>query len=535
MRNYIYYALAILTVLATTFNCNAQSMADISVSKPYKNEATRQNYYYHDGNNIIKVMHDVRFYRIQTYGIDPLAFSAENNYEIKTNDSIIGSFETKSNKIFVVGRIKKGHTSQFYARQVHVEDASLGEKIDLFTEEKELSSGGYIQDYSPGIICSNAYHNKVKAMILTSPDKSRIAIHYIVGASDNHNGTSIWVMYDENLNELWNMRIDLPYSTTGYSTKYFEGFKYHLSNNGDIYVLTKVTTQKVKTYKGLMQGHVASDKHARYELAFIDHESQAESRVEIQASFHAISGMTLVTGNKGNVYMAGAYNSSATIKEAASAQGLFLTPVTGGEFGEYQNFEIPPSVRKSYMKKKDVRQNVSDNGTALKYLSIRNIDFDKAGGFIISAEVNYSDGNNFSFAKGIIVMSVDAGGSVEWAKEIPKNQTNRQSYDVGFYYMASNAYSYYVFPDKDKNLGDIPKDKEPKKMQIYGSASFVVYKVDKNDGSMTKGKLFDIKDFQGHYLHNFSFKNIVRLNDTEFATEFYLGHDQEIMMDVHLK
>lgn len=536
MKNYSYFGLAILLILSTNFNGNAQSTADVSASEPYPIYSAAYKRYFYNGNKVIAVKQDGDDFFLESYNVNPPSFAKVNEYKkMDKHDANIGYFKTKDNKLYVVEQKQGKDASSFYAKPINFDDATFGKNIDLFSVNTEIKRSIGVDESGTSLLEAGKSNQGFKLILLngytryaiaiTSADGSKMAIHYKTQKDKNSKTISNWVVYDASLNKLWSAHIQLSADKSKTSP-----FNYHLANNGDIYFIL-----------GSIRDKGESD------LVYINHETEEENRTKIESPYKVMSNMELFENNKGKIYMAGGYNSSSEIRDYTTAMGIFMTNVTGGEIGDYINYEIPSDVRNSYFKERDVKKGVKKNGTPIKNLIIQKIDFQDDGSYTIAAEsryiVTYYDAKtghthtNY-VARSIIAMGVDSGGEMEWVKKIPKNQFNAAHiFGVGFYYTSTDEDSYFVFPDKEGNF-KIGKDEEPDKT-TRNRDNLVMYKVSKADGSITKSVLFNmgkyVKGGEKYKLGNFDFKRIVPLGKTKFATEFYIGHRKEIFVTAEME
>lgn len=443
--------------------------------------------------------------------------SKKTENKLKEGEEVLGTISMKNSDYLLTSTFSSKEENRIYAYKMDYGAGKLGDKTLLRKEKEDLY--GYF-DKTKKIRAIHEYHlsrahysaglNRAIAsqdvIVLTSLDSSRIAMAYVPDAgkrSENKsNATFTWVQYDEQLNKLWETDINFPFATN-----LLTSIKFHLANNGDIYILAVVMSEKLPIF---------GPRKTTIELSKIDGKTQEFSHKMIDAPFDLNRSLTLTENKNNQIFVLGTYDDSMDINyrrlrlERISAEGFFLTQINDDlNTGEFITYRFPDETKAKYFKArtiKSLKRRGKINKLKMVNLFITDVDFNDDNSFTIFSEalwlakesmpshtdsgssISFEGQSNHKFATGnIITMHVNSHGEATWSDKFHKYQMHPEINQViGYFYTSTEDYSYLVYGDHQGNLESDP-GKRIKERRCYTSgheyvSDLVVRKIDKKTG-----------------------------------------------------
>ena len=137
----------------------------------------------------------------------------------------------------------------------------------------------------------------------------------------------------------------------------------------------------------------------------------------------------------------------------------------------------------------------------------------------------------------IVVMKLNADGSLAWIKKIPKDQAGvTGTGQMSIKYIEGDGYHYVVYVDNPKNLNISPE--EAPATHKNGMGGFLTAcKIDDETGKYEKHTVLDMRDIEGKVAHQFRVTRIYEasIEDQIFMMEAYLKGKKDAMIRIQLK
>ena len=309
-----------------------------------------------------------------------------------------------------------------------------------------------------------------------SKDSSKLLIYNQNPEQKKTQETFSLYVYDQEMNNMWEKEITLPYPAKNVSVERFE-----IDNDGNVYILNKVLTDDSRK---------AKRKASNYRHTILAYSATGEKFVEypLELKDLFISELTFKIANDGHLVCAGIYSLSGN----SGARGTYffrLNPTTKEVYANNtKEFEFDLLTADLSKRKKSRAEKAEASGNTKKQAAIASFSLDHLilrndGGAVLVGEQYYVQqdnnfdnfagntfgrgrfgrggfgnnvGNNFSYLYNyddLIVANIRPNGEIEWATRIPKNQQTRD--DGG--YFSSYAMSivkdklFFIFNDDARN------------------------------------------------------------------------------------
>lgn len=525
----------ILTFICSPIGSIAQSFVDVSHGEPYELEnGARYQRYYKVGNHIISLRQhgDDEFY-LTKYSIEKLALENEVFHDLEKHEYQFGAYQNQNDEIFIIYGLFEKKSATFYARKVNPEDLSLGKKISLFSASDIAKNHIAIPDFDASLdelmYGALGAGQGYPALLITSPDRSKMAIHYFTGSKRKEPSTAHWIIFDNNLQKIGAIKNNSE-ENTELTITYVEN---NLTNDGAIICLKSEMKKLSYADKVAIAYGGKEPPQPKFYILYQNPNTQEVAQNEVESPYPAITNMQIIYDDKnGEFYLMGSYNLNTNEDADDEATfGFCMANITKGNIGEFISYEIPKEVRQKYLTEEEINERLKKNGTALKNVVINSVNFDTDGSFIISAqncfiesEMRGSERVAYYYTGMIIIMKINPDRTeIAWADKIPSFQKAKpiRKFMAGFIYLSNDQFSYIIFQDKDNfnfKAGD-----DPKFHYVRFPSNIIAYKIEKEDGSMTKEKVLDMKTYMGEGVEKFMKKHLIVLNNTNFIIE--MGHD----------
>ena len=312
--------------------------------------------------------------------------------------------------IFVREVFKETKTEGISAVEFSPTSLSLtGSPIRLFESSRGIIGGGY--GYS-----SSASNDKTKLFYkytLFNREKKDVINKQECG----------FYMFDESMKLLWGGEYEMPYTEAKMWT-----VDYQVSNNGKLYYLIRVEDAGGKDYR------------SHFEILVYEKGKKEPKIIELKIDDYSPRTTYLYEDKNNNIVVAGFYSK----KGNPSIDGAFMVKLdaTNGKFSKLGGgyYEIPSDIIKSFMtekqkekieKKEKKNEGDEKKDLGINDLEIRDIHFLENGSTVIVSEIYYTIVNTYyngktttttyhTYAKDLIIFSIDQAGNLAWIKKIPK-------------------------------------------------------------------------------------------------------------------
>jgi len=311
-----------------------------------------------------------------------------------------------------------------------------------------------------------------------SKDSSKLLIYNQNPEQKKTQETFSIYVYDQEMNQMWEKEITLPYPDESVDVERFE-----IDNDGNVYILNKVFTDGGKKVK---RGRV------NYRHTILAYSATGEKFVEYPLELRDlfITDLTFKIANDGHLVCAGIYSQNG-ISNARGTYFFRLNPKTKEVYANNtKEFEFDLLTADLSKRKKSKAEKAEESGNVKKQAEIASFTLDHLilrndGGAVLVGEQyfvqednsNFNNGlagnrfgvggfNNSRFGRNVggnfsyiynyndlVVANIRPNGEIEWATRIPKNQQTRD--DGG--YFSSYAMSivkdklFFVFNDDSRN------------------------------------------------------------------------------------
>ncbi|WP_299181412.1 hypothetical protein [uncultured Aquimarina sp.] len=352
-------------------------------------------------------------------------------------------------------------------------------------------------------------------------------------------------VFDDNVDEIWNKDVNLPYMKT-----VSMNLDFSIDNDGSFYFLTRVyEDEKSKKKKPFLN----PNSHIELLELHKDSDEFISSKIEVQDYFvdMASIGQTpedgvVVTGTLGKIFY---------VKKKES----LLTPI-GFFFAKYgkdnglkkvNSYDFSDKILNKYKEDKRLKKNeVSKFGAYFKDLKITNVVYSDDGSIlligeqsnlssrnVISASIGYTHTSVSIRLDDIFIAKILADGTLGWLRRLPKQQRvdNRGASEMSFEYVGLNDHHYLFYQDHIANLNR-PEDESPSPLWDLTTGYLMAYRINDATGVVKKEAVFNLADVNnGKKLEDFITNNILRISGSEIVIEGFNGDDKDFLVKVTAK
>lgn len=381
--------------------------------------------------------------------------------------------------------------------------------------------------------------------VMTSFDKSKVIIQYRkkpLEKSDAKNHDIIgMVVYDNEMNELWNREIEMPYTE-----KKMNNLDFTLDSEGNGYVLALVYNDEStkKFIKGELNYHI--------EMIKIDGASGKVTTHPIELNGKVINSIALYENGQNYMTCAGFY---AKTKRAENAEGIFVFKLDKeGNVKDEVAHEIPIEVLTQYVKAKkaDKMKAKEEDGKEYDFqnLVMRDVLFMADGSLAITAEQYYVE--SYTDSKGrthytyyyndMLIAKINKDGGLDWMQKLGKRQKGSAGRGgMSFEYLYANNSHYLYFFDNVNNL-ELSTDEVPKFHSDGAGGFLTAYKVNDETGKVSKVSILDSRavklnpnDEEGIPIYQVTPGKVLRLSPTEFILEAYIKKKMDMFIKMTIE
>jgi len=256
-------------------------------------------------------------------------------------------------------------------------------------------------------------------------------------------------VFDDNLEELWNYEIELPYNDD-----LFDFMSFEVSNEGKVYLLGKI-------YEDVRLERKKGEINYNYHLFIYSKEKKFETEIKLDSKGKILNEIFLTINNTNQVSCIGLYANELK-KPSVGSYSIQIDSKTqkvlSENFKEFKEIDEVVEVSDESEEKSDKKKEREEKVKYRNY-DLRQINHKKDGGMILVAEQYYleivtktttngSGGTSTSTSyhyhyDNILVLNIDKNGNFIWQKIIKKNQETIND---------DGRYSSFALGLKDENL-----------------------------------------------------------------------------------
>jgi len=432
------------------------------------------------GFNIVKYSYN----ELQVQNEYPLIGKSNGASNIIDNDYTFNDFIVLKNKTYVGVSMynKKTDLNSFYAQEIN-DNGKLTGKL------KKLSDISSKSKRNAGAFDIYTSKDSVKLLMINNPPFEKYA--------DEKFGFKI---FDENLKEINNLEISLPYKDKVFSVQ-----DYTLSKDGNIYMLSKVELEKKEKQK--------DEAGYYYEIISINPTNKGQvTEYKISLPQKYITDLSYTEEGK-YIICAGFYNNiEVKGRSHDEINGIFYLRINK-ETKEIDSKGMK-ELGKSFIAELTTERKANKGRGISSNFQLENFIQKDNGGAILIAENSYDyqvttcttdpktgatscHTDNHYVRNNIIAININSDGSIKWYTNIPKYQHTVNDGGIYSSYMLSTAKDkmFFIYNDNPQNL-DPTKVKTVKEVRPMGKASksTAVLITLSDDGSFDKKMLFSNKE-----------------------------------------
>jgi hypothetical protein len=489
----------LLATLVLTQEIYAQSA--VLFGPPYATLHASYKNYFQKGNEIIALKTEGKNVVIQKFDSVNLSLISSKSF-----DDFPAGFQIEYSTImggkyyfFYSLADKKNKSVQLFSREIDIEQGSFS------TDGKQIvSSLGKLSKHGPfGFHLSN--------------DQTKLLVHYTLHTSKD-NGRVIGVhVFNPKLETIWKSQVK-----SSFTTKHSKDLDYAVDNDGTVYFLTEVWTNK------------KDQTSSQIKLSLVKSNSTELTSITVPLDKKIIQQIELFETPHHYILCAGYYQ---TNHNTPTANGLFLLKADAtGKLFEEMTFPIP------------FLQQHTSSAAANKEssLSLKEVRFEKDGRLTLIGESTHLEEQRYYTPKGlarseyfihhddILITQLGATGKLAWMKKLPKHQVRLASQGHGhmsYHYLSGERNHYLLFIDATKN-NVLPMDEASSHHTNMKTFALNAYEVNKENGSINKITL--LNNIDEYEAHHFSITKIIPLDASHFVVEFSKKQKTDVLMKATL-
>ena len=349
-------------------------------------------------------------------------------------------------------------------------------------------------------------------------------------------------VFDDEVDLIWSKEITMNYPMETMFT-----FDYSMDSVGRIYILARVFDEIFEEKRWKKEG--VGIFH--YEMLVVTEGSDQLNKNVIGLSGYHISDLYLFNSDDGKIRMAGTYNDGNG--EVNNVDGVFVYVFdSSGVVIKKKRYEIPLEILNMYLNAKDKKKNLKkelEGSAEFKELKLKRLVQFEDGGLLIVGEqdfsvlkINYNSRSIGGSAyyefryNAILALRVDPEGNLLWMEKIPKKQYGTKgkggmSFQYGF--NKTDGKHYFVFMDNVKNM-DLSLEEEPAQHDDGAGGYFTAYKLDDEDGRISKLSIFNVRDMEDLEISQFKADRVIQALDDAFIMEVYKKGKEDVLIRVDL-
>ena len=300
-------------------------------------------------------------------------------------------------------------------------------------------------------------------------------------------------LFDKNLKAEWKKDIVPPYLD-----EFFSLDNFLVAANEDVYMLATISKDK----SVMSRTERRSTPTYYHSVLMYEHASDELKEYEVKLDPKFISDVKMTVDTAGNIVCAGFYSN----KSSNAIIGSFYLKIDKKtkDITSQGTMDFPKDFISQFMSERKASKGNELYNYILKDLVLRD-----DGGAVLVAEQYYEimvqsyDPTShmytytyYYYYNDIIVVSINPGGTIAWAKKIPKYQMSRNDggYYSSFAFAVSGDKMYFMFNDNSKNLKK-PDANKYSYMQNPKKSVAILVTMDSN-GNQDRQAMFSNKDLK---------------------------------------
>lgn len=525
--------LALLFIQSGFTQVNTSKEFSYTMSDPYQVIDGSKWYFNVTEDEVVSLKLTRSGFVMQKFGGSKLNESKRTELPNLPDGSAMESVIQLQDKIYIFYSLwdKSATTEQLFARELDVESGKFKSDKSLIKVKGKIS----------GVLYSGMFFNysvRDKFSISTDFDESKILVQYRLVPEDKrdaYNKDKIgFYTFTKDLEEIWGGVTTMPYTE-----KKMNNVGYCLDNDANVYLLAEI--YKDETTKRTTK---TGDPNYDLELIRIDKDDQSMNNTKIELKDKFLSNYGFFEGNGGEIVIAGYYSNDKYFK----ANGIYAYVLNSeGSILSSSSNEFDSEVVKQFESSRTqarIDKDEQKGSLGINNLKLRNLIMHEDGSITTVGEVYYVVTHYNSktgqttytyYYEEMIVCNVNVEGEMKWMTKLPKFQYGSAPRGgMSFHLISGSENMYLLFLDNVKNL-EITKDQVPARHNDGRGGYLTAYQVSNQTGESTKLSIFDTKSVNGIPLYQFNTERIVKINDDEFAVEFYKKAKEDVMIRVRLE
>lgn len=383
-----------------------------------------------------------------------------------------------------------------------------------------------------------------KFQILQSHNEDKILVQYKRDPEFNRKSKIFYemgmVVFDPNLNKLWEAEVEMPYS--GKKMRFKD---YAVDSEGNAYILGQVFNDDSEKF--FLNGKI----NYKMELFKIDHTGTLSAYPIDMRGFCATSIVMLDSGQD-YVSCLGYYNEH---EDFWHANGTILVNISkDGEIRDFVTNEFPVEVLNQYESAGTAKKNIKKESkkpeqVVFENLKLRNVAVQEDGSLLVVGEQyeykerymsSHDKWYTYNYYNDILVSKLNSRGEVMWNKKLPKSQVGG---DVGKGSMGlSHAFAngnHYIFYMDHLNNSHLPINEAPATYMEngFGKGMISAHLINDKTGAVSKLNIvdtrnvtFNLADNQSQSIKFFRPHKIVNIDNERFVFESYKNEGEGVLI-----
>ncbi len=337
----------------------------------------------------------------------------------------------------------------------------------------------------------------------------------------NYDKIGLYV-FDDKMNKIWGNEFTMPYTEA-----IMDNSDFSVDSKGNGYMLAKVYDNEKRKEIDKETGKAGY----HYEVLKFTKDSKEIIHTTIVVEDYFIKESSLIENSQHDMVIACTY--SKKVKKGGT-DGIFLATMDqAGKINKYKNgyYEFPLAELEKFETARSKRKMERKDDYEAPNLKVRNVTVESDGSVLITCEEfrievqTYTSSNGSTrtsytyYYEDIIVSKVNAAGSFDWVRKIPKKQRGSTGLGTMSFKQISDASGYYfLFLDNKKNL-ELAEDEAPKYHVDGFGGQVMVAKLDKA-GTLSKEIVFDTREEEVMFFPAL----FERINGTQFIGRAKVKH-----------
>lgn len=521
---------------------------DVKLGEPYKVVDASSKKYFSVGNDkTLSVKTDKETVYIQLYSFTKAGAkeTARKEYkkELPKGSTMVDIIQTKDKLIYIYDQYdSKAKSFSVYSREISTTQGTFGTAKKLFN-----TSGKVHRPFAnpADVININSVWDfglTPRFEVVTSFNKEKILIRYRnVPASkkdtENYDVLGFYV-FDQDMKKELGKEVKMPYTEAA-----MNNLAFGLLSNGTAFMLAqRMPTKDVELFTISGDGKLTTKK-----IDISNEYNFMKLVLNEDASGNLVCGGLY---SQGGMNMKLSFNPFSGMTGGASytTNGLIYFKMDeSGEILAKQDYEFPLEIIQQYIsdRLKERAEKLEEKGKAGEEdLKLVNMVKQADGSTVFVCEVQYArnemwgtDTKTVYHFRNMIIMKINADGSLAWIKKIPKDQAGVNGKgQMSVKYISGGGYHYIIYVDNPKNL-NISVDDAPKTHKDGLGGFLTACKIDDATGKYEKHTVLEMEDIEGKSAEQFSVTRIYEANiDSQiFMMEAYLKGKKDAMIKIELK